>query len=131
MAATSAQTLASEGNCFLCYGSLSTVQMMRLALLARTLTSLDPDADVDPQSLVTYANCFGCSTDASMGDLMELALLDQIAVRSSAGVCSSQEGEGSPVGSATPDFIGQLYVSTAEDYWRSTGLTSADWTEIS
>lgn len=41
-------------------------------------------------------------------------------------------GAGSPVGSATPDFVGQAYQDTTAPgaIWRSTGTTSADWTHI-
>lgn len=47
-------------------------------------------------------------------------------------VCSFQEGADSPVGVVVPGFIGQLYHQTGDDtYWRSTGLTNADWTLIS
>src|SRR6266496_4964918 len=43
-----------------------------------------------------------------------------------------QSGAGSPVGVKTPDFENQLYHDTVADvFWRSTGLTSADWSEIS
>lgn len=45
--------------------------------------------------------------------------------------CGSLSGSGSPVGANTPTFIGQLYHDTvAGAYWRSTGLTSADWVAI-
>ena len=44
---------------------------------------------------------------------------------------SGQTGTGSPVGVATPAFVDQLYIdTTGPNYWRSTGLTSADWTAI-
>lgn len=46
--------------------------------------------------------------------------------------CTFQSGAGSPVGVAVPKFIGQLYHDTVADtYYRSTGLTNADWTLIS
>ncbi len=46
--------------------------------------------------------------------------------------CASQSGVGSPVGVKTPAFLNQLYHDTDGDvYWRSTGLTSTDWAEIS
>lgn len=45
--------------------------------------------------------------------------------------CTFQEGAGSPVGVNVPKFIGQLYHDTTNDeYWRSTGLTNADWVFI-
>lgn len=47
------------------------------------------------------------------------------------GGCAAQEAAESPIGTAIPGFIGQLYHdSSADSYYRSTGLTSADWTNI-
>jgi len=49
----------------------------------------------------------------------------------SGGNCGGQSGSGSPVGIKTPAFVDQLYHDTTADaYYRSTGLTSADWTAI-
>ncbi len=51
---------------------------------------------------------------------------------SGSGSCAMQSGAGSPVGTTTPDFVGQLFYDTsANAYYRSTGLTSADWVLIS
>jgi len=83
----------------------------------------------DAQSLLIDAACYDCG-DARELQLMKLALLARIADQVSPVGCSSQSGAGDPTG--TPDFIGQLYHDTdADAYWRSTGLTSADWVEIS
>ncbi|OLE10697.1 MAG: hypothetical protein AUG89_11580 [Acidobacteria bacterium 13_1_20CM_4_56_7] len=78
MAATNPQTLFAIGKCFECYGPLTAVQILRLAILSQTLNSLNPMAATDPQSLLAYAKCFSCFSNASMADMMELALLDQI-----------------------------------------------------
>lgn len=44
----------------------------------------------------------------------------------------SQEGIGTPIGVKVPSFANQLYHDTdANTYYRSTGLTSADWVAIS
>lgn len=61
-----------------------------------------------------------------------LYLLCQIANGTpSPGTCEAQSGAGSPVGVATPEFVGQLYHdTTADTYYRSTGLTAADWAAI-
>lgn len=40
-------------------------------------------------------------------------------------------GAGSPVGTVTPEFVGQHYLQNpgpSQEYWYSTGLTNADWT---
>lgn len=87
----------------------------------------------DAQTLLTEAKCYACfgSNEYAL-TLMKLALLQQISNAVGGFVCESLDGAGSPVGAATPDFIGQLYHDTEGDaYWRSTGLTSADWVVIS
>lgn len=74
---------------------------------------------------------------SSMGgqqlEWVKVHLLCQILKNSGGGtVCASLSGAGSPVGIHSPSFIGQLYHNTTNDtYWRSTGLTNADWTQIS
>lgn len=41
------------------------------------------------------------------------------------------EGSGSPVGVVSPISIGQIYSDyTTPGLWQSTGLTSADWTQL-
>jgi len=45
--------------------------------------------------------------------------------------CGGLSGSGDPTGVIVPLFINQLYHDTVADaYYRSTGLTSADWTAI-
>lgn len=40
-------------------------------------------------------------------------------------------GSGSPVGSVTPNFIGQEYFqTTGSNFFKATGLTSSDWKQI-
>lgn len=47
------------------------------------------------------------------------------------GGCAAQEAAGNPLGVAIPAFVGQLYHDSAADsYYRSTALTTADWTLI-
>lgn len=74
--ATAAQDLFDEANCYVCFGA-STVEALKLALLARTLVALDPTADVSADALMSYGSCYRCY-DASNVAIMELALLDQI-----------------------------------------------------
>jgi len=41
---------------------------------------------------------------------------------------NSQSGVVSPIGTMTPDFIGQTYIDTVAGIaYTSTGLTNADW----
>ena len=41
-------------------------------------------------------------------------------------------GSGTPVGVKAPEYLGQEYFdSTANTWWKSTGLTNADWVQIS
>lgn len=59
------------------------------------------------------------------------SILAAVASGGGGGACSDQSGIGSPVGVKTPGFVGQLYTdTTGPNYWRSTGLTAADWTAI-
>lgn len=82
-----------------------------------------------PQQLMDEAKCFKCIPKGMQDEVITYLLC---AIASGAGgSCTFQEGVGSPVGSATPAFIGQLYHDTvADSYYRSTGLTAADWTAI-
>lgn len=77
MPAINPQTLFDEAKCYSCNSTANTAQMLRLALLRRTLIALVPTADTTPQGLMTYGACYACygMTEA---DIMELAMLDQI-----------------------------------------------------
>lgn len=48
------------------------------------------------------------------------------------GGTNNQNGSGSPVGAATPDYVGQIYLDTDSPsaVWISTGETSADWLQV-
>ena len=47
------------------------------------------------------------------------------------GGTDNQSGNGSPVGVATPAYVGQTYTDlTTPGFWTSTGLTSANWLQI-
>lgn len=122
------QDLIGNASQFCCITG-ETAQAVKLYLL-RHIAGLD---DMTPQQLLAASSCWmGCVSSGAY-KAVEAYLLCQIA--NSGGtptVCAPQEGANSPVGAATPDFIGQLYHETGDDtYWRSTGLTNADWTEIS
>lgn len=78
MPATSTQTLFNEAECFACLGPVTDAQLLRIALLVRTLVALEPAAEVTPQALETYGRCYQCLDGVSQADAVELALLDQI-----------------------------------------------------
>lgn len=73
----SANELYQEANCFTCFG-ISHAKALRLALEARWLLALDPNADTSPSGLLQSASCLRCNSNVSIGDLLELALLNQI-----------------------------------------------------
>jgi hypothetical protein len=134
MAATLPSTLFTEANCFRCYGQASSTQLLRLAILARTLTTLDSMAATDPQSLLEYAKCFGCYGDANLVDMMELALLDQISQNVSGGGGgggSGLSGAGDPEGSVTA-AAGTTYINTTdESFWvKKTGAGNTGWISL-
>lgn len=84
----------------------------------------------NPQTLFEQAKCFACY-GLSEYELLKLALLDTISGGSTPVTpCANLEGpEADPTGIYTPEFIGQVYVTTGH-VWQATGLTDADWTEI-
>src|ERR1035437_3872753 len=76
---------------------------------------------------MVVSSCFRC---INIGSLNE-AIVYLLCQWSDNMKCVSQEGVGSPIGVKTPGFIGQLYYDTiANAYYRSTGLTIADWMAI-
>jgi len=118
--------LAEAAACFTCL-TREQKELVRLYLLA-----VIAGGSTDPATLATEAACFVC-LDENQKKLVNTYLLCQAANGGAAPTdCDAQEGANSPVGAATPDFVGQLYHETGDDtYWRSTGLTNADWVEIS
>lgn len=77
MAATSADTLFTEGNCFRCYGA-DTAMILKLALMVRAVLAVNPSAIVTPDGLLTYGSCFRCY-GLTETEIMEASLLDQLA----------------------------------------------------
>lgn len=49
-----------------------------------------------------------------------------------ASTLQNKNGSGSPVGSVTPNYIGQTYTDTTPPYgfWTSIGLTNNDWIPV-
>lgn len=103
MPATSAQTLLSEGKCFACYGNPSSGAIIKLSLLVRILTSLNPMAATSPQALLDYAKCFNCYSNADLTGMMELALLDQISVALSGSTTTQEVYQGNGVPALVPE----------------------------
>lgn len=77
MPATPTDELLEEGRCYLCFGALGIATILRLALMARAVLAVDPEADVTPQGLVTYGQCYACF-GLSEGQIMELSLTDML-----------------------------------------------------
>jgi hypothetical protein len=115
--------LAELAKCFVCL-TPAQKEAIRLYLLA-----VIAGGSTEPATLLTAAKCFTC-LDATQKKAINTYLLCQAANGGAEPVvCADLEGAGSPEGSVTPEFEGQLYRNTDEDtYYRSTGLTESDWT---
>lgn len=116
--------LASASACY-CYDK-RTANAVLIYLLAQVAgNTMAPDA------LARAARCY-CIGDAKSRDAVLFYLLCQAAnAGGSTTTCTFLEGDGDPTGVTTPTFIGQLYHDTVADtYYRSTGLTVADWVAI-
>jgi hypothetical protein len=116
--------LASASACY-CYDK-RTANAVLIYLLAQIAgNTMAPDA------LARAARCY-CIGDAKSRDAVLFYLLCQAAnAGGETTTCTFLEGAIDPTGVTTPTFIGQLYHdTTADTYYRATGLTSADWTAI-
>lgn len=112
---------------------VSQVQALRLSKLSEILNTLNPMA-TDADTLMAEGACYQC-LGATPGEAVELVLLDLIQENvggGGEGATNNQSGSGSPVGVATPDYVGQTYTDTDAPYhlWSSVGLTNADWFQI-
>lgn len=76
MAQCNTTTLMADAKCFTCLPPGMWFPI-KLALLARWLKQLDPDADTSPQGLMRSASCFICLPPGMFGPL-KLALLCRI-----------------------------------------------------
>lgn len=125
MAVTCTADYLGEASKCLCFDPI-TAEKVKIYLLAELagLTSLTPS------QLAEAAECY-CFDPVTMKKVLAY-LLCQIANNGASTTCEMLTGTSDPTGSITPEFIGQLFHDTANDKWYySTGLTSADWTEIS
>lgn len=77
--ATDAQSLATQANCYLCFGALTLAQGQRLASLAQISVLKNASNDVTPQGLLSQAACYECYALLSIYGMMEAVLLKQIA----------------------------------------------------
>jgi len=87
--------------------------------------------DCTPSTLANNARCFACLSDKQLAAINSY-LLCQI-INGGGGVAfNNKSGTGSPLGSVTPDYAGQIYTDLANPYnlWTSVGTTSADWIEF-
>lgn len=84
-------------------------------------------------------NAMGADFDMNGHDIIDagtvftsiLKINGETVVPSAVAALSYVDGSGTPVGDVVPDFMGQEYFDTsAEDWYKATGLTSSDWKQI-
>lgn len=112
--------LVSGAGCLSCLSPIQT-EFINTYLLQQLLGNTNT-----PAELASLAKCFNC---LSLKELtaIQVYLLCQLAN----ATCESLSGSGDPTNVVTPEFSGQLYHDTVADtYYRSTGITSADWVAI-
>jgi hypothetical protein len=80
------------------------------------------------------ANGFSCvANNPALAQALILQLLCNISAAGGGGtVFNNQSGAVSPIGTATPDYVGQGYTLTVSPfgYWTSIGLTNTDWLPV-
>lgn len=69
--------LINESKCYGCYGPLSLMDMISIALMRRILLSRNPSADTSPGALIAYGACNFC-LPVDVPNVFEMSLLDQI-----------------------------------------------------
>lgn len=123
-----ADSLSTSSACWLCLTEKE-LRGIRILLLCNILNGVATDCNT--QTLVNEAYAAGY---IQMGEKQQMAvetyLLCQFASGGGGGGSGVLEGFGSPVGVVTPTSIGQLYSDVGVGLWQSTGLTSADWTQL-
>jgi len=93
------------------------------------LLSVKAGVSPDPGALMQSSKCLDMLSDKQLRNAIAY-LLCQIN-NGGGGSCAALSGVSAPTGSVTPQFIGQLYNQNGgAAFFYSTGLTSADWTEI-
>lgn len=84
-------------------------------------------SDLIAQACISQFACL----DEKMQRAVMLQLLCNISAGGSGGT-NNQSGVVSPIGTATPDYVGQGYTLTVSPfgYWTSIGLTNNDWLPV-
>lgn len=83
--ALDAQSALAAANCYECYAANPyMLGLIELGLLRQMLLTINPSADVSPQTLMAQARCYECyaPNDYSLG-LLKLALLNQLVTNTS------------------------------------------------
>lgn len=85
-------------------------------------------SDLIAQACISQFTCL----DKKMQRAVMLQLLCNISAGEGATTFNNLNGSGSPVGAATPDYIGQFYVDTVAPYgvWFSVGLLNTNWIQM-
>lgn len=88
------------------------------------LTGVGAPNDSDGSNGDIYVNITNGDSYTKSGDTWNIA--------GGGGGTNNKNGAGTPVGTATPDYVGQTYIdtNTPHFFWVSTGLTNADWVEV-
>lgn len=88
---------------------------------------------IPASELMEESKCL-CGAGGSNAERMIMALLQRIAEGGGGGGSENLLGSGSPVGVVTPTAAGQFYTDTTNVplpvLWQATGLTDADWLQI-
>lgn len=129
---TNVNTLQNAAKCINCGPTDNQMQAYNVAIDQNFAEMQGAAVDLPIAQLQAAAKCFACLGMKTLQGMETFLRCNISNLIGGGGACSAQEGEDAPLGSFTPDFIGQLYHETGDDtYWRSTGLTPGDWVEIS
>lgn len=105
-----------------CFNGLSVPQLEGIKAYLLTLSA---GVEPDPSDLMEASKCFQPLTEPQL-KAIQTYLLCQIA-NGGSGACANLEGADSPLGSVTPDFIGQVYQQSDGTIWQAGSLLSSSW----
>lgn len=124
------QTIIDDATCVECFVPPG-MQAAALLVMLCAIRDGDTAMSCDPQAIIDEAECLQCMIPPGMMGAALLSVACAIAQAGGGGGgggCANLDGAGSPVGSVTPDCIGQFYSDTTGDFlWQARGLTDADW----